>query len=109
VVVRVCDVHPDGRSLNVCEGVRRLAPGVAPPDADGVRRVQVELWPIGHRFRRGHRIRVHVAGGAYPRIARNTGTGEPLLRDGGAMVPTELEVFHDPRRPSAVILPVVPR
>ena len=109
VVVRVCDVHPDGRSLNVCEGVRRLAPGVAPPDADGVRRVPVELWPIGHRFRRGHRIRVHVAGGAYPRIARNTGTGEPLLGGGGTMVPTELEVFHDPRRPSAVILPVVPR
>ncbi|GII03431.1 CocE/NonD family hydrolase [Planobispora takensis] len=107
VVVRVCDVHPDGTSYNVCEGVRRLTPGVSVAGADGVRRVEVDLWPIGHRFRRGHRVRVHVAGGAYPRIARNLGTGDPL-GTGSAMIATDHEVFHDPDRPSAVVLPVVP-
>nr|BFE78923.1 hypothetical protein GCM10020093_015240 [Planobispora longispora] len=71
-----------------------------------MRRVEVDLWPIGHRFRRGHRIRVHVAGGAYPRIARNLGTGDPL-GTGSAMVAARQEVFHDPSRPSAVILPLV--
>src|SRR5690606_7607353 len=105
VVVRVCDVHPDGRSMNVCEGVRRLGP----PDADtlgDVRRVRVELWPIGHRFRRDHRIRVHVAAGAYPTIARNPGTGDPLGAAGGPMVPNDVEVFHSPDHPPAVILPL---
>ncbi|MDH2426240.1 CocE/NonD family hydrolase [Sphaerisporangium sp. TRM90804] len=104
LVVRVCDVHPDGASLNVCEGVRRLHPGAPPEDRDGVRRVEVELWPIAHRFRRGHRIRVHVAGGAYPRLARNLGAGEPL-GTGRATVVADHEVFHDPSHPSAVILP----
>ncbi|WP_185844852.1 CocE/NonD family hydrolase [Nonomuraea sp. WAC 01424] len=104
VVVRVCDVHPDGRSLNLCEGVRRLGPVTG--DGDGVRRVRVELWPIGHRFRRGHRIRVHVAAGAYPTIARNPGTGEPVDAAGGPMVPADVEVFHSPDRPSAVVLPL---
>ncbi|GII12196.1 peptidase S15 [Planomonospora parontospora subsp. parontospora] len=108
VVVRVCDVHPGGASYNVCEGVRRLTPGDPVPDADGVRRVEVDLWPIGHRFRRGHRIRVHVASGAYPRVARNLGTGDPL-GTGSAMVIADQEVFHDPSRPSAVVLPLVPR
>ncbi|MEU4540521.1 CocE/NonD family hydrolase [Streptosporangium sp. NPDC023825] len=107
VVVRVCDVHPDGASYNVCEGVRRLVPGDPPAGDDGIRRVRVDLWPIGHRFRRGHRIRVHVAGGAYPRIARNLGTGEPL-GTGSAMVKTDHEIFHDPSHPSAVVLPFVP-
>ncbi|MGS2646519.1 CocE/NonD family hydrolase [Streptosporangium sp. LJ11] len=107
VVVRVCDVHPDGASYNVCEGVRRLAPGDPPAGDDGIRQVRVDLWPIGHRFRRGHRIRVHVAGGAYPRIARNLGTGEPL-GTGSAMVTTDHEIFHDPSHPSAVVLPLVP-
>lgn len=107
VVVRICDVHPDGASYNVCEGVRRLAPDDPPADPDGIRRIQVDLWPIGHRFRRGHRIRLHVAGGAYPRIARNLGTGEPL-GTGSTMVAAEHEVFHDPAHPSAVVLPLVP-
>ncbi|MFI6995207.1 CocE/NonD family hydrolase [Nonomuraea wenchangensis] len=106
VVVRVCDVAPDGRSLNVCEGVRRLGPaGPAGPGPEGVRRAEIDLWPIAHRFRRGHRVRVHVAAGAYPTIARNPGTGDPLAA-GGPMVPADVEVFHSPGLPSAVVLPL---
>lgn len=104
IVVRVCDVHPGGASMSLCEGVRRLTPAAAPADADGVRRVEVELWPVGHRFRAGHRIRVHVASGAYPRIARNPGTGAALTV-GSPMVPSDQEVLHDPAHPSAVLLP----
>ncbi|MEN3539801.1 CocE/NonD family hydrolase [Microbispora sp. ZYX-F-249] len=105
-VVRVCDVHPDGASMNVCEGVRRLTPQLR-ADEDGVRRVEIDLWPMGHRFRRGHRIRVQVASGAYPRIARNPGTGAPLTA-GTPMVASDQEILHDPRHPSAVILPALP-
>ncbi|WP_182887228.1 CocE/NonD family hydrolase [Microbispora sp. H10885] len=104
-VVRVCDVHPGGASMNVCEGVRRLTPADR-GDEDGVRRVEIDLWPMGHRFRRGHRIRVQVASGAYPRIARNPGTGAPLTA-GSPMVASDQEVLHDPAHPSAVILPAV--
>ncbi|HEX2312782.1 MAG TPA: CocE/NonD family hydrolase [Thermomonospora sp.] len=106
VVVRLCDVAPDGVSLNLCEGMRRLRPGVAEPDGDGVRKVTVELWPAGHRFRPGHRVRVQVCSGAYPRVARNSGTGEPLGAE-TAWLAARQEVFHEPGRPSAVILPVV--
>ena len=76
VFVRVCDVSPDGVSGNVCDGLTRVDP--ATPDEDGVRTVEVELWPTAYRFRAGHRIRVQVAGGAHPRYARHTGTDEPL-------------------------------
>jgi putative CocE/NonD family hydrolase len=103
VVVRVCDVHPDGRSMNVTEGVRRLTPADRADPETGVRRVRVDLWPIGHRFRHGHRIRVQVAGGAYPRIARNLGG---TLLDGADMGPVDQEIWHDPQHPSAVVLPL---
>jgi predicted acyl esterase len=48
--VRICDVTPDGRSLNVIHGfVRRV-------EAAGERTdVHIDLGPIGHRFARGHR------------------------------------------------------
>jgi len=105
VFVRLCDVDTRGRSWNVCDGLTRVVPGLVPADGDDVQAVVVELWPTAYRFRAGHRIRVQVSGGAHPRYSRNPGTGEPLgtateLRAG------RREVFHDPERPSALLLPV---
>ncbi len=107
VAVRVCDVDPQGRSWNVCDGLRRIRPGDAAPDADGVRAVEVPLWPIGYRWAAGHRIRVQVAAAAWPRYARNTGTGEPL-HSAVTLCPSDHEVHHGPEHPSAVVLPVAP-
>jgi len=104
LVVRLCDVWPTGASINICEGVRRLVPGDPEAAADGVRRAQVDLWPAGHRFLPGHRIRVQVASGAYPRVDRNTGTGKPV--GAAPMVPADQEIFHDAEHPSAIVLPV---
>jgi uncharacterized protein len=96
VFVRICDVGPDGRSENICDGLTRV--DEAP--ADGV--VHVELWPTAYRWKAGHRIRVQVAGGAHPRYARNPGTGAPL----GA--PTEMRaVEHTLASPSLIRLPIV--
>jgi putative CocE/NonD family hydrolase len=105
VFVRVCDVEPDGRSENICDGLVRVSPGMFPPDPDRVRAVEVELWPMGYVFRRGHRIRVQLAGAAHPRYARNTGTGEPLS-SAARLRPVDIEIFHDPHHPSALRLPV---
>jgi putative CocE/NonD family hydrolase len=104
--VRVCDVHPDGTSLNVCDALIRLAPAEPGRDADGVAAVRFELWPAGHRFSAGHRIRVQVSSGAHPRYARNPGTREDPVR-ATRLLPADQEVFHDPGRPSSVTLTVV--
>ena len=36
----------------------------------------MSLPGAAHRFGRGHRIRLQVAGGAHPRFARNPGNGQ---------------------------------
>ncbi|MDL4773847.1 CocE/NonD family hydrolase [Actinomadura xylanilytica] len=71
VFVRLCDVDATGGSRNVTDGILRLRPGRG--GQDGVVRAEVEMHPTGYRFRRGHRLRVQVAGGAFPRFARNHG------------------------------------
>ena len=106
VFVRVCDVQPDGASLNVCDALIRLTAGEPPRDRDGVAPVQFELWPTAHRFAAGHRIRVQVSSGAHPRYAPNPGTGEDPLRATRAVV-AEQEVLHDAERPSSVTISVV--
>jgi len=99
VFVRLCDVDPRGRSRNVCDGLVSLA------GADELTRAEVGLWATAHRFGRGHRIRVQVSSGAFPRYARNTGTGEPH-GTAGALRAADQEVHHDSAHPSAIILPV---
>lgn len=99
VFVRLCDVDPAGRSWNVCDGLTRRT------EADDVARVDVSLWPTAYRFRRGHRIRVQISSGAFPRYARNLGTGEPLAT-GTTLLAAEQSVYHDPAHPSAIVLPL---
>jgi uncharacterized protein len=74
---RVCDVAPDGRSENICDGLTRVDDST-PADADATRTIEVTLWPTAYRWLGGHRIRLQVAGGAHPRYSRNPGSGEPL-------------------------------
>jgi uncharacterized protein len=106
VFVRLCDVYPDGRSMNVCDGLLRIRPGVGETRPDGSLRITVEMWPVAHRFAAGNRLRVQVSSGAHPRYARNPGTGEPL-GTASALLPADQTVYHDPDHPSAIILPVL--
>ncbi len=110
VFVRITDVHPDGRSMSVCDAIRRVgSPATSAtdpaPSADGAWPVALELWPTAHRFLAGHRLRVQISSGAHPRYARNTGTGLPAADD-AELHAAHQEVLHEPVRSSSVTLPV---
>ena len=96
VFVRVSEVDERGRSRNVSDGFRRFDTAPQAP-------VRLELDPIAHRFARGSRIRVLVAGGCHPRFARNLGTGEPPI-SGSRMAGSTHTVLHG--HATRLILPV---
>jgi putative CocE/NonD family hydrolase len=98
--VRLCDVDAGGRSMNVTDGILKLSPGASPGEA-----VTVAMSATAYQFAAGHRLRLQVSGGAHPRFARNTGTGEPLAT-ATQLVPTDIVIYHDQTRPSALLLPV---
>jgi uncharacterized protein len=50
-------------------------------------------------------MRLQVASGAHPRLARNTGNSEPLST-ATKLVAADQQVFHDHLHPSAVVLTV---
>jgi uncharacterized protein len=102
--VRVGDVDPAGASWNVCDGLVRARPGTFDREPGGALRVSFDLWPLGHRFAAGHRIRLQVASGAYPRYARNPGTGEDPAT-ATELRAVNVEVLHDPECPSRLVLP----
>ena len=104
--VKICDVDPSGKSLNVCDGIQRLFPNRPSPEPDGIIKVSINLWPTAYQFQKGHNIRIQVSSGAFPRFARNLGTNEPLTTATTIKV-ADQSIFHDPKHPSAVILPMI--
>ncbi|MCL4177071.1 MAG: CocE/NonD family hydrolase [Verrucomicrobia bacterium] len=109
--VRLCDVYPDGRSFNLCEGVLRarfrhgldreqlLTPGEIQP-------LDIDCWSTSVIFNRGHRLRVHVSSSSAPGFDPNPNTGEPFRASDRAR-PARNTIHLGPDHPSHVLLPVV--
>ena len=75
---KLVDVHPDGVAYNVSDGIiRRAYQPEAVPAAAEPTEITIALWPTSMVFRRGHRIRLEIAGSNFPRFDRNPNTGEP--------------------------------
>ena len=103
VFARLCDVGPRGRSRNVCDGIIRC-------DAVGsgqITPVTVPMSATAYRFAAGHRLRLQVSGGAHPRFARNTGSGEPPAT-ATRLVAVDLQILHEVADPCTLSLPVLP-
>jgi putative CocE/NonD family hydrolase len=111
-IVRLCDVHPDGRSIFLTEGIVRaryrnshegdstelLEPGE-------VAEYRFRCYPVANVFRAGHRIRLDVTSSSFPRFSRNLNNGEDVGTSTRIEVARQT-VLHTSRYPSHVLLPV---
>ena len=102
---RLCDVDPRGRSRNVCDGIIRCD-AVSNGPVTPVTAVTVPMSATAHRFAAGHRLRLQVSGGAHPRFARNTGSGEPPAT-ATRLVVVDLQILHEAADPCTLLLPVL--
>lgn len=116
---KLIDVHPpnpdypDGFAQNISDSILRgryrnsrdqaelLEPGT-------VYEFAIVLYPTSNVFARGHRIRLDISSSNFPRFDINPNTGGVLGRDRRFEL-AEQAVFHDPERPSHIVLPVQPR
>ncbi|MCE5250476.1 CocE/NonD family hydrolase [bacterium] len=108
---KLVDVFPDGKALNITDGIIRARfrdgggePRFIKPGAVGLYRI--ELGNTANTFLKGHRIRLEVASSNFPRFDRNLNTGGPIGTE-DAWVTAEQTVFHDKARPSRLVLPVM--
>ena len=106
VFARLCDVDPRGHSRNVCDGLVRHLPA-HDGETPGGPEMTVPMSSTAYRFDAGHRLRLQISGGAHPRFARNTGTGEPLAT-GTRLAAVDIQVLHGTGSPAALLLPVMP-
>ena len=111
-IAKLCVVWPDGTSINLADGAlrarRRGGPGTDELLHPGrVTQMTVELGPTGYLFEKGMALRLQLTSSAFPHLARNTNTGNPVEEDASG-VPCENTVFHDAEFASYVVIPVQP-
>ena len=110
VTARLVDLHPNGFAQRLCDGLVRLRyraghERIAPVEPDTVYEVEVVMWDTAQRFLPGHCIRVDIASSAHPKFAINLGTGRDESTATNGVV-AHNRLFHDPARPSRLLLTV---
>ena len=112
---KLVDVFPDGKAINLCDGIMRARyrNGLATEELvepGTVYEVTVDLTATANVFLPGHRIRVDVSSSNFPRYDRNTNTGGVIARETEAqMVPAINHIHHGPDHPSRLVLPIIDR
>ncbi len=109
--VQLSDLDPRGPSIVISTGMlrARFRDGLAQEAfmvAGEIYEFRIELDPLAHVFKAGHRIRLSVTSSWFPQFDRNLNTDDPLGRGGEPRVATN-HVYHDRTHPSRVILPAL--
>jgi len=111
-IVKLTDVHPDGRSINLNDdGFRlRYRDGFDKKllmEPGAVCRIALPNMVVGHHFPPGHRIRLDISSSCFPLYERNLNTGGNN-HDEAEWVVAENTVHLGGDHPSHVVLPVLP-
>ncbi|GBQ90593.1 CocE/NonD family hydrolase [Asaia krungthepensis] len=109
---KLVDVFPDGRAINLNNGIIRAAYRVSlehptPITPDEITEYHIKIWPTSNLFKPGHRIRLEISSSDYPQFAPNLNTGEPLATAAKGVIANQI-IWHDPKHLSSITLPVLP-
>lgn len=102
VVVRLCDVYPDGKSMLFLDAPARLSLS-GPYTPNTVVPVDVDLWSTSLILNQGHRLRISVTSSNWPRFRANPNDGSRF----GAGMPqiAHVQIHHSADFPSYVLIP----
>lgn len=109
---KLVDVHPDGRAVNIADGIIRARyrdslETPQPLEPERVYEYHITLGSTCALFERGHRVRLDIASSNFPCYDRNPHTGGVFGAESidDARVAHQ-SVHHDAARRSRLILPV---
>jgi putative CocE/NonD family hydrolase len=112
---KLVDVFPDGRAINLCDGIVRtryrdgldkeelMEPGT-------IYEVTIDMTATSNVFAPGHRLRLDVSSSNFPRYDRNTNTGGVIAEESeDQMIAAINHIHHGPDHPSRLVLPIIDR
>ncbi|MBI3682065.1 MAG: CocE/NonD family hydrolase [Acidobacteria bacterium] len=111
-IAKLVDLFPDGRAINMAEGIirARYRESLSKPkllEPGKVTELIIDLVGSSNVFLIGHRIRVDITSSHFPQFDRNPNTGEPFGMSAKIKVAAQT-VHHTRDRASHIVLPVIP-
>lgn len=115
ITAKLVDVFPDGKAINLCDGILRLRyrddlsnPTLMTPGE--VYEVTVPMSVTSNVFLPGHRIRLDISSSNFPHYDRNSNTGGVIASEAlEDMVAADNTIHHGGPRLSRLVLPVINR
>ena len=115
ITAKLVDVFPDGKAINLCDGILRLRyrndlskPELMTPGE--VYEVTVPMSVTSNVFLPGHRIRLDISSSNFPHYDRNSNTGSVIATEAlEDMVVADNAIHHGGTRPSRLVLPIIDR
>lgn len=109
LAVTLLDVHPDGAARVITDGIARASARLIDRDswltANKPAQMMIDMWATSHVFKKGHKLRIHVAASNYPRFAPNPCT-KANKAETSAYAQSRIKIYHDAAHPSRVFLSV---
>jgi len=110
-MIKLSDVHPDGTTFPVAEGMLRARfheglDRVSLLEPGQIYEFDIEMTGTANVFKPGHRIRVSVTSSNFPQFDRNPNTGAPFGTGTEVRVANQT-IHHGSNRASHIVLPVV--
>src|SRR5262249_15673839 len=111
--VKLEDVYPDGRAIDITEGQARTRfresqehPKLLTPGAQTT--IHINLWGTSNVFMKGHRIRVQLTSSNFPRSNRNLNSGKAMQDENEADIRIASQtIYHSGPAASSIVLPIV--
>jgi uncharacterized protein len=109
---KLVDVHPDGRAINLNDGIQRARYRVSDTHPTLIRpgkiyRYTIHVWPTSNLFKPGHQIRLEISSSNFPMYDRNPNTGDAFGQNARLQAARQT-IYHDPAHPSSITLPLMP-
>jgi len=100
-MVCIQDVFPDGNIINIQEGGAKVSFTGSQPE-----KKEISVWATGYEIKEGHKLRVVITSGWFPRYNRSLNSCEPAFA-ATKMQAANQTVFFGAKFPSHIILPVL--
>jgi predicted acyl esterase len=107
-VARLSDVFPDGRAIQLTNGMLRCRYRILEAEPELMEpgrtyRLEISLWATANRFKAGHRLRLDLSSADFPRFERHSNrAGEE-----GQPIPAVQTIHHDKAHASHLLLPIL--
>ena len=110
-IARLCDVYPDGKSINLCDGIMRtrFREGFDREvflEKGRIYKLEIEMDVTSNVFLPEHRLRLEITSSCFPRFARNLNTGGGIYTEYKPKAAHHV-VHHSKKYPSRLILPII--